>query len=93
MQHLQSRMGTAGWNRHKKGKHSTLRLSQNHLENLNTETWWESDWLELSSTLGFAVLEHTNHVSELSTDTLKGIVHPKMKILLLITHPYVVPNL
>ncbi len=27
------------------------------------------------------------------TQTLKGIVHPKIKIMSLITHPHVVPNL
>ncbi len=29
---------------------------------------------------------------ETALDILKGIVHPKMKMLSLITHPHVVPN-
>jgi len=28
-----------------------------------------------------------------SVESIKGLVHPKMKIMLFITHPHVIPNL
>ncbi len=39
------------------------------------------------------VMFQTYKVVVKSRNLLKGIVHPKIKILSLITHPHVVPNL
>ncbi len=45
---------------------------------------WQSLWLEMS--------QYTRVYYPMMQGFLKGIVHPKMKILSLITHPHVVPN-
>ncbi len=44
------------------------------------------------SKFSLVVQEKANWLMISFNTTVKGIVHPKMKILSLITHPHVVPN-
>ncbi len=39
-----------------------------------------------------AILLYKNYIIQNNDTMIKGIVHPKMKILPVITHPHVVPN-